>query len=138
MADLTITADAGHVIRVEHDYADVSSLDPRVPDPEWRHVDPAGHEHRWVDGATPSLVVVLDQSWWCRDCHEEHATEHLACRECLAPVDPGTVAGPPVQRLRLGARYYLDDVEVTPAALRPHLEAAGLHELARELAPGSR
>jgi hypothetical protein len=66
-----------------------------LPAPRWVAIDPAGHEHRWVDGALPTLRadkrhVPCDGTCGNWDCDGYPETVHH-CRECGAAVEPGYI-----------------------------------------------
>lgn len=60
-------------------------------DDNWRFTDAAGHEHFYVDGypAYPTVWIV-DATFWCGDCEEEHEDGHYECSLCGEQVVPGT------------------------------------------------
>jgi hypothetical protein len=97
------------ILRVEREVVEVSSLDPREPDPDWSFVDAAGHEHRWAGSATPTLEERVVERWWCHSCCDEHVDSILVCAQCGQRVAPGTRRGPAVQYLPGSVTYYLND-----------------------------
>lgn len=60
------------------------------PDPRWRYTDSNGHEHYRAERDWPTLEWVVDHTYWCGDCRDEHDEGHYACRMCGEPVEPGT------------------------------------------------
>jgi len=80
-----------HAPRVEY----VRSYSATKPDPAWRYVDPAGHEHRWRDASLPTLHQVHARvrcDGTCGDPGCEGGVRALyACRTCAAWVRPGWV-----------------------------------------------
>jgi hypothetical protein len=100
-------------LRIEREYIEVSMLSPRDPDPRWRFVDAAGHEHHWDGDRTPTLEPKLERQWWCEDCMDEHEDWVLACAQCGEVITPMTVPGQPVQRIPGPVSYYLDDEPIT-------------------------
>ncbi len=82
-----------------------------MPDPRWRFVDAAGHEHRRVGNALPTLRYVIDE-WWADADGEEHSDGHYECLECDEHVTPGVKSGDAVQVPGV-TRFYLDGVEIT-------------------------
>lgn len=101
-------------LRVETEQIDVTSNLPR-PDKNWRHTDAAGHEHYW-DNGYPTLVEVVDDTYWCDDCSDEHTESHLECPTCHQSIEPGMV-GPPGYREYAPGRtsYYFNDEPITKA-----------------------
>src|SRR5690242_7996966 len=69
---------------------DVRDLGPGYRrDDHWRALDSHGHEHRYVDGRTPTLVRVEENVAWCETCRDEHGDVRMACAECGDTVVPG-------------------------------------------------
>ena len=92
-----------------------------VADPNWRHVDRAGHEHYYEE--TPSVggwhyptLVKCGENEWCPECEEFHEITWLECRVCGEHVRPGSVEQ--VVQQVLPARYFIDDRPVTEAEYR--------------------
>lgn len=110
------------------------------PDPDWRHVDRAGHEHTTAsEGATWRWVTT--GGYYCEDCRDDHETGEYRCVVCGERVEPGkrwisdlgwTVVGPLRGTLRFadGRVYWL-----TPGELRT-LRATPTIEWARAVAAG--
>jgi hypothetical protein len=113
------------VLRVERDMIDVTSNLPR-PDPDWTYTDRAGHQHRREGREYPTLVVVVEDTWWCEDCRDEHTDEHLECAQCGETIVPGTV-GPHAMREYIPglASYWLDDEPISEAR---YFELAQRHQ----------
>lgn len=66
------------------EYIDVTSLDE--PDPLWRYVDPAGHEHAYdTQGKIPTVCCVVDDE----GSDEYPSRGHYECLRCGARVSPG-------------------------------------------------
>jgi hypothetical protein len=114
----------GDVLRTEVDMIDVSSALDR-PDKRWTYTDRAGHEHRYerrLDDSLdhyPTLVVVREESYWCPDCHEEHADSHKECPLCGEMITPGLVSAPLYREYTPGMqRFYLNDEEISPDRYR--------------------
>ncbi|KKK92732.1 hypothetical protein LCGC14_2699970, partial [marine sediment metagenome] len=86
-------------LEVTHEVVDVTPMNE--PDPVWGYTDPAGHKHRYETGvelvSTSDLHVATVESvslgaYWCEDCCDEHEEFEIRCKECAAPVTPGTRA----------------------------------------------
>ncbi len=75
-------------LTIETDSIEVTSALPQT-DKNWRHTDQRGHEHYWADGY-PTLVEIIDRTYWCADCGGDHRETHLECRVCQETVVPGT------------------------------------------------
>lgn len=61
-------------------------------DRNWTYTDTAGHRHHCDYHAPdhyPTLRVVVDRTYWCEDCHDEHEDSHLECRQCGETIRPG-------------------------------------------------
>lgn len=103
---LTLTIDgestAGLVAySYDPEYETVSTMLPvKEPDPDWVHVDPAGHLHAWAEPfsahvgragrpETPTLRTVVTRIYFCGDCADEHTDTEQRCVLCSAPVVPG-------------------------------------------------
>lgn len=84
-------------------------------DGNWRFTDAAGHVHHCEYAAPdhyPTLITVLDASWWCEDCHDEHDDTHLECRQCGQEIQPG-MTGPGIRYIAGLTTYTLDGEEIT-------------------------
>ncbi len=92
MSESTFTGDFGE-LRMEREMIDVTSDLPR-PDKNWTYTDARGHEHRYDDG-WPTLVTIVDGTYWCEEHEEEHEETHLACAICGEAISPGMVSPPP-------------------------------------------
>ena len=74
-------------LTVEREYTEI--LLDREPDPAWRHVDAAGHRHRWRGDDLPTLEEVPVGLEWS-GCLAEYVTAtELRCRRCGEPISPG-------------------------------------------------
>jgi hypothetical protein len=97
----------------ERDRIDVTSDLPR-PDPTWRYTDSFGHEHRREANSYPTLTWVIDRTYWCEGCRDEHTEGHYECRECRQWVTPGLVPAPLYREYVPGmTHYYLNDEEIS-------------------------
>lgn len=116
MSTSIFTGDFGE-LRVETEMIDVTSGLPR-PDENWTYTDQHGHEHRYDDGY-PTLIQVVDETYWCPDCNDEHEKTHLECRECGEHINPG-LRGPSMFREFIpGPRsYYLNDEPISEQRFR--------------------
>jgi len=127
MAASSVRLPDGRVLERAVDMVDVTSGLPRA-DKDWAYTDRQGHPHRWVEGGShyPSLIWVVDQTYWCEDCEEEHTDGHEECRYCGEHVTPGTV-GPPGHREYIPGMtsYYLDGEPVTPEQYQALLAELG-------------
>jgi hypothetical protein len=109
-------------LRFETARVDVTSSSPR-PDQNWRYTDHQRHEHYWQDGY-PTLVEVVDRTYWCPDCADEHTDTHLECPLCHEVIVPGLLPPPMWREFAPGrTSYYLDDVEITEAEAKAFMEA---------------
>lgn len=79
----------GWTIDVEQEPVEVTSGLPHRDD-TWRYTDRAGHEHTWDENAYPTLTWVVDSTYWCADCSDEHEDGHYECRLCGERITPGT------------------------------------------------
>lgn len=84
---------------------DVTSNLPR-PDKSWRYTDQQGHEHYWRDG-WPTLTRVVDETYWCGECNDEHHDTHLECRVCHETIEPGTTGPSGFREFIPGRTTYL-------------------------------
>lgn len=94
-------------VAVHQEWIDVTSNGPR-PDPSWEHTDTAGHVHRWVDGATPTLRWVEDGVDVYDDGDgyiDEVPFGHSECAVCGERVDPGMVQAGLFRESIAGARH---------------------------------
>lgn len=95
----------------EHELVEVGGSEPN---PDWRHIDPAGHGHFYTDGGYPTL------EWVSRPCTQGHGDECIGegeyrCRTCavrvvpaMRPAKPVVIEGPKRYRLTHvhdGTRY---------------------------------
>lgn len=115
MPKLTHGSD-GDVLRVEQEQINVSSALPR-PDPDWRYVDQQGHEHYRDNShpaSYPTLVAVVDETYWCEDCGDEHTRSHWECATCGEIIEPGVLDPSTFVEYRPGLRrYFLNDEEIS-------------------------
>lgn len=82
-------------------------------DPAWRYTDRQGHEHApevYTDQGGvkrvrdwPSLVSVVEETYWCDECNDEHERRHRECRICGEQIEPGSRRAVPF--VVPGARY---------------------------------
>lgn len=113
----TFTGDFGE-LRIEIESIDVTSSLPK-PDTRWTFTDANGHRHRYEDGAYPTLVRVVDETYWCPDCNEDHEVTHLGCRECGERIEPGMVGPSGFRESIPGLRsYYLNDEPISEERYR--------------------
>ena len=84
-------------VTIQQDIVDATPIDEQ--DPDWRHTDPAGHEHRYsrLPGLERLEVVTVEwvdvgEPYWCEDCCDIHQDAEDRCVECGAVVVPGTRA----------------------------------------------
>lgn len=111
-------------IRSETQMIDVTSNAPRR-DPDWTYIDHNKHLHTLAKGLWPTLTWIIDETYWCTTCGDEHANGHWECRECGERIEPGMI-GPSghVEKIRGLTSYYLDDQEITEdeaAAIMAHM-----------------
>jgi hypothetical protein len=111
-ADWTLTFDA--------DVIDVTPCSE--PDPDWAYTDPQGHVHAWVDGALPTVKSVVVGVYWCPGCHEQHEDVETQCRQCDAPVEPGT-------RVPLHPYYARGHITISGTLAASHRSYAALMEV---------
>lgn len=99
-------------LRVEVEQVEVTSSGPR-PDKDWRYTDQKGHEHYWRNGY-PTIVEVVDRTYWCPDCEDEHQDTHLECPICHEHISPGML-GPSMWREFVPGRrsYWLNGEPVS-------------------------
>ncbi len=65
----------------------------------WRFTDAAGHLHHCEYDAAdhyPTLTRVVEETYWCENCGDEHEASRLECRQCGEAIAPGTT-GPGVK-----------------------------------------
>jgi hypothetical protein len=107
----TLRGDFGE-LTIEVEQVDVTSALPRA-DQQWRYMDRTGHEHHW-DNGYPTLATVVDETYWCDDCDDEHQISHLECPQCHETITPATVPAPPWREYIPGRRsYFLNGEEIT-------------------------
>lgn len=119
----------GVEIRMERDYDEVRTLGGPAPDPDWSFTDAKGHQHRYVEDEWPTLKWVVDRTYWCEDCRDEHQEGHWECAQCGEHIKPGMVKRPPeVKLIPLPARYFVNGREVSEdeaRAVAADLESRG-------------
>lgn len=124
-------------LRAEVEQVEVTSDLPR-PDPNWRFTDAQGHEHyRDTDGEYPTLRTVVDETYWCSDCNDEHTDTHLECAICGETIQTGTLPPSMFREFTPGrTEYYLNDEPISPERYRElveqrHQEAVAAREAAQ-------
>lgn len=102
-------------LSVNQDFELIYSMAPR-PNPNWRYVDKAGHEHYYDEksGQYPTLQLIIDEAREC-DCefcwHEDEPYEYIVashyecplCKEVVVPSEttlPFQIPGPRTGTLR--------------------------------------
>ena len=97
----------------EVEQIDVTSGLP-YPDERWTYTDHHGHEHYRRDGGYPTLTWIVDETYWCGDCDEEHTEGHWECSICGERIEPG-ISGPDAFRKVIRGRrsYYLNGEPIT-------------------------
>lgn len=102
----------GRLLEYEQELIEVSSSLPQ-PDEDWTYTDRAGHEHRYADGY-PTLTWIIDESYWCEDCGDEHTEGHYECPLCGEHITPGLRGPDLLSKYQPGRRsYYLDGELIT-------------------------
>lgn len=97
----------------------VNTLGGPAPDPDWTFTDAEGHEHRAYPGDSdkptwPTLKWVVDRTYWCEDCRDEHEEGHYACAICGEAIEPGMVRKGPETLTRPGrTTFRINGVPVT-------------------------
>jgi hypothetical protein len=101
-------------LRAETERIDVTSALPYA-DEKWTYTDRHGHQHRY-DHGYPTLVWIVDETYWCDDCRDEHEEGHYQCPLCGEHIEPG-MAGPDLYRRYIPGMttYYLNDEEISEA-----------------------
>jgi hypothetical protein len=123
MPTMTLNSPLGE-LTIETEMVDVTSNLPR-PDKNWRFTDENGHEHYWQDNDWPTLVTVVDETYWCEDCGDDHQNTHLACAICGVTVEPGMVRPPGHREFVPGRKaYYLDGEPITEERANEIINAA--------------
>jgi hypothetical protein len=101
-------------LRIESEPIRFTTLGRPAPDPKWRYTDARGHKHHREASEWPTLRWVVDRTYWCETCLDEHGEGHYECRKCGEHIEPGMVMEPPATKFIPGPkRYYLDGEEVT-------------------------
>jgi hypothetical protein len=110
----------GRLLEFEQELLEFHSDLPE-PDPDWASTDHHGHQHHYDKDALaagrhyyPTLEWVIDETFWCDDCGDEHTEGHWQCPLCGEAVTPG-LRGPSLfPRYQAGQRsYYLDGEPIT-------------------------
>lgn len=87
-------------------------------DPKWRYTDRKGHKHyatkeqypRW-----PTLRWIVDRSYWCPDCRDEHDEGHWECVQCGEVIEPGMIHKGSEHKMMPGRKsFFVNDVPVSP------------------------
>lgn len=124
-------------LRIEVEQVEVTSNLPQ-PDKNWRYTDQQGHEHYYsVEGHVhssryPTLREVVDRSYWCGDCEDEHEDTHLECKVCGETIVPGMVEPSGFREFAPGRRQaYLNGVPISGERAE---EIMGQMKAAREAA----
>jgi hypothetical protein len=77
----------------ERDSIPATTMYPEYePDPKWKYVDSAGHEHVWVGNEIPTTYQAI--TGWavcCEICNEATPTHETRCNLCDEPIEPGMV-----------------------------------------------
>jgi hypothetical protein len=97
-------------IRVEQDSISVDWWGPER-DPQWRHVDAAGHGHFYDDGY-PTLHEVTETMGDPDDGDEWQAHVRWECPHCGEHIEPGTRQSMGTRAVPGMKRYFVDDQEV--------------------------
>lgn len=101
------------VLRVETMIIDVTSNAPRR-DPDWRYIDKEGHLHALVAKEWPTLTWVVDRTYWCDSCNDEHQEGHYECNICGETIEPGMRPSPGHAEHIEGRReYFLNDEPIS-------------------------
>ncbi len=99
-------------LRAVTDQIDVTSALPQ-PDKAWAYTDRAGHAHRYA-GGYPTLTWVVDETYWCEDCSDEHTEGHRECPLCGERIEPGLREWDGTKQYIPGrTSYYLGDREIS-------------------------
>jgi len=113
----------GRTLRIEVEEVEVTSNAPRT-DEAWTYTDQRGHEHYWRDGY-PTLRYVVDETYWCGDCRDEHTEGHYECLECGEHITPGMRPPSMVREFMPGLKsFYLDDQPVSVEEAQRFMDAA--------------
>jgi hypothetical protein len=110
------------------------------PNPKWKHIDRAGHEHRWIrwgDGyRLPTLEKVVDGEETDESGESYPTRWHYECPDCREVIEPGTQPGQSrivrgiAEKWVMTARFPLDMFE-------SFLDAFTKNESCDILAPGA-
>lgn len=114
MNESTVTGAFG-TLRMEQDLIPIDTNLPQ-PDKNWRHTDSHDHDHSWQEGPDhyPTLEWIVDDTWWCTDCEDDHQDGHWACRLCGEEVTPGQRPPPTWRQYLPGQKsYYLNDEPIS-------------------------
>lgn len=120
--DPLLTTQDGRRFEMWCDLLDVTSL--HRPDPSWRYMDRAGHEHRWwTEGKpaegyspsksydTPTLIWVKDGVGYYED-GEPYDIGHCECRQCGEHIEPRNTADTNTQYIAGLKHCSIDGIEV--------------------------
>jgi hypothetical protein len=104
-------------LRAETERIEVTSSLPYA-DKDWTYTDRHGHSHRY-DRGYPTLTWVVEYTYWCDTCQDEHDEGHYECPLCGEHITPG-MAGPDRFRRYIPGmtRYYLNDEEISETEYR--------------------
>mgnify|MGYP001558848463 CR=1 FL=1 len=96
----------------------IDTLGGPAADPKWKFTDAKGHEHRaYTETGTPTwptLKWVVDETYWCEDCQDEHHEGHYECAICGETIEPGMIHKPPESKTIPGLTTRLiNDIPVT-------------------------
>ena len=116
--DTTLTGAFG-TLRAEAELIDVSSALP-YPDEAWTYTDQHDHKHRYKRTGPgtyyPTLTWVVDETYWCEECGDEHAEGHWECPLCGEHITPGLKGPDRFPRKIPGmVSYYLNDEPISKA-----------------------
>lgn len=113
-------------IHVEVEQITVDTMGGPSPDPDWHYTDHHGHPHLRIGDEWPTLRWVVDRTYFCEDCQDEHEEGHWECVRCHEHIAPGTVHRPAQRLYRPGPRtYYVNDEPVTEEHAKKVAQAAG-------------
>jgi len=99
-------------------------------DPDWTYTDKAGHKHyaypeepgkpRW-----PTLKNVVDRTYWCEECRDEHEESHYECSICGEVIEPGMIhKGPETKTLQGPTTLLINDIPVSQEVWDEAIEIA--------------
>lgn len=76
-------------LEVNTDQIYAPSLGGQERDPNWRFVDSHGHVHTYQN-QEKMWEWVVDYSYWCDFCRDDHDAGEFRCKHCGDEVTPGT------------------------------------------------